>query len=226
MKELFETNPNQRYAEVKALAPHCTDCGYRIKTLDSHYRKRQLCENNNCGFETRCKIAFTQHTTLCPLKDTSVSRIPFGKNNLDKDHLMNSFNKERIRLRCNFCMFTSRDSAIFNDHLSKECIGAKHFHGQASPLETPRKRELTSDEKCETCLFGVHLDPKRFKYQKFEEFLNEDNQVQTNWLQKVVPFVADKNLAIFKKSAIVKSLSIVDQIGPSATNDFYNITKL
>jgi hypothetical protein len=158
--------------------------------------------------------------------DQSTKRLPFGKNNLINESPMNSMRKERVRLRCSMCLFATKDPSVFNDHLIKECVGAKPLLGQKNKLGIPRKRELSEDERQEINLFGLHLDVKRFKLQNPRGFFEQDPDKQPNWLSKVVPFIADKNLVVFKKNAIVKSVSIVDETNSSATNDFFSVTKL
>jgi hypothetical protein len=170
-------------------------------------------------------MAIRQHLALCPLKSDPNLRLPFGKPKLADEYPINSLTKEKARLQCSLCPFVISDAAIFNEHVIKECRGAKPLENSKSRVESPKKRQLSIEDKNEVDLFGVHLDVKRFKQVDSTGFLDTiESDEKPNWLSKIVPFITDKSLIVLKKSSIIKSVSIVDNINVSATNDFFRIT--
>jgi hypothetical protein len=149
----------------------------------------------------------------------------FGKSTLTGDQLMNSLNKERIRLQCSLCSFASKDSAAFSEHLIKACVGAKPMIGSNMKPRCLRRKRHSDEYNSESELFGLHSD-KRLKMQVTAGFFEKATEEKPNWLAKIVPFISDRNLAVFKKSAIVTSVSVVDEMNPSATNNFFKATQL
>jgi hypothetical protein len=150
----------------------------------------------------------------------------FGKTTMMGDHLMNSLNKERIRLKCSLCPFTSKDSSLFSEHLIKECVGAKPLLESPVAPEFSRRKRRSDEHNPECDLFALHSDTKRAKTQQVVVFFDRSVEEKANWLAKIVPFISDRNLAVFKKNAIVTSVSVVDETNPSATNSFFDTTKL
>lgn len=150
----------------------------------------------------------------------------FGKSTLTDNHLMNSLNKERIRLKCSLCPFASKDSALFSEHLIKDCVGAKPLLESPVKPQFPQRKRRSNENNPECSLFALHLDTKRLKTQHVPNFLDKKSDDKANWLSKIVPFISDRNLAVFKKSAIVTSVSVVDGTNETATNGFFETIKL
>ncbi|KAI6172160.1 hypothetical protein M3Y98_00942200 [Aphelenchoides besseyi] len=145
LKDLFDSNPNQRWANAKYLPYTCYDCGRYVNSFQSHYRKSLACKNQNCQFETRCIKAQQQHEMVCPFLENAAARIPFGMKSLEEINI-NSFTKQYVLLKCNMCVFQTRNAGSFNEHLRK-CLGNKPKFANCLPTYQNPKRSLVDDLK-------------------------------------------------------------------------------
>ncbi|KAI6196919.1 hypothetical protein M3Y94_01164600 [Aphelenchoides besseyi] len=168
LKDLFDSNPNQRWANAKYLPYTCYDCGRYVNSFQSHYRKSLACKNQNCQFETRCIKAQQQHEMVCPFLETAAARIPFGMKSLEKINI-NSFTKQHVLLKCNMCVFQTRNAGSFNEHLRK-CLGNKPKFANCLPIYQNPKRPLVDELKEENDLTTSDSPIKRARTDELEDF--------------------------------------------------------